>query len=204
VYNYIKGALLSLLMAVGGAAEAKVDYNPETFQMSITGATVWGDWTTAYRVLKENEVISVVLWGPGGNARAGAALAKLIRKHSLVAIVPENTRCISACAAMAAAATSTIVNGEVWFHGPYLSGVPAIVSPSDYARLVSNLNIEWAFLFEDWGYGRQFYRWMVLQTSPCRLFVVNNTEAFAALKEGRRDGTFVDNCPTSEQLIGVN
>lgn len=200
-----------LLVAVLFAAmfadrgEARAVYNEETKMMEITGGTDMATWEQANKIFKERDVLAVSMWGPGGDVRAAIALGRLVRKENVPIIIPENRLCISACAAIASAGSNkVIVDGTLYYHGGYLTNIPAFLTFESYGRAVSHMNIELAYLFDDWGYGRDFYKWVMYRTSPCRFFAVDNSEDFYALKEGKFRGKFIDNCPTQEYILGAH
>lgn len=196
---------LMLASIFAGTADARVVYEKESKQLQVNGPTTWDQWREINKALKEEDVLSISIWGPGGYVQPALAIARLVREANLPLIIPEQRLCISACAFIAASnQNKVIVEGEAWFHGPHTGVFPVVASLETYGRAMSELNIRMAFLFQDWGYGKEFYRWMVFRTSACRFFAVKNTEDFRNLREKHHfSGLFVDHCPTQEQIIGA-
>jgi hypothetical protein len=198
VVGVIVGAILA------STADARVYYNEETKIVEVNGGTNWRQWTEIKEALEDNDVLAISIWGPGGNAIAMQAIARLVRNSELPVIVPEDRACISACAIIVASASGNkFVYGELWFHGPHTGSFPVTASLDTYARYMTKINIELAFLFQEWGYGKEFYNWMQYRTSPCRFFVVNSTEDLLNLKRNIHKGRFEDYCPTQEQIISA-
>lgn len=199
--------VISVLFATifARSADARVVYDKESKQLQINGPTTWNQWREIDNALKEEVVLSVSIWGPGGEVQPALAIARIIRDANVPLIIPEQRLCVSACAFIASAnKNKVIVEGEAWFHGPHKSHFLIIASPETYSRATSELNIRMAFLMQEWGYGKDFYRWMVFHTSACRFFAVKTTEDFNNLKERHHfSGSFVDQCPTQEQIIGA-
>ena len=117
---------ISLLCAT--ASTAAVTYDDTTKNMTITGATTNKQATQVYHLMKEHDVLTVTISGTGGEYYAGLRLGRLISAEGSTVIIPAGKRAISAAAFAALGADKIIVDGELWFHVPFLTHVPTGVT----------------------------------------------------------------------------
>jgi hypothetical protein len=166
--------------------DSGVTYDEETHTMYVEGYTNIIQETAMYRVIRNNDVLVVVMSGPGGDYYAGLRMGKLIQSEGLIVIIPENEACISACAFMALAGERVILNdnSSLMFHTPYVTHVPVgqtileIVSGfagayNDMAEYLVSVNVPLDF----GGYLIDF-------TSPCKFITIDKQSAINNLMTG--------------------
>jgi hypothetical protein len=121
-----KSILTAIALTITSAtvASAAVLWDDATKTMTITGQTTMYQASQVYRVNKANEVLNVVMYGQGGSYYAGLRIGGLIKAEGSNVIIPMGKQCVSACAFAALAGNKVIVDGELWFHAPYLTEVP--------------------------------------------------------------------------------
>lgn len=79
----------------------------------------------------------VWLDSPGGDVESAVAIGRFFREKNIVAIVPMNAHCASACVIALLGGVYRTVTGDVGIHRPYGIGISASVqeSQSAYARI---------------------------------------------------------------------
>jgi hypothetical protein len=125
-----KSILTAIALTITSAtiASAAVLWDDTTKTMTITGQTTMYQASQVYRVNKANEVLNVIMHGQGGNYYAGLRIGGLIKAEGSNVIIPMGKQCVSACAFAALGGNKVVVDGELWFHAPYLSDVPTGVT----------------------------------------------------------------------------
>lgn len=190
---------LAALFLFGQAAFAGVAYNPETKVLTIEGKTdaaLWRD--VASGVANNADIVSVHMSGPGGYLGYGLAIGDLLHDLGVPVIVPEKKQCISACAIAAMAAPRIVVDGQLWFHGPYFPNVPSDWSFQKYGNALSSANIDVALRFAKWGFPIALWQDIVERTTACVFIVVNDVHA-GALNALRNEDMLAAYVP----LVGV-
>jgi ATP-dependent protease ClpP protease subunit len=85
--------------------------------------------------------VNILLQSMGGDVDAALEIGRLLREREANAIVPEGSKCASACVLVLAGATTRSVSGEVGIHRPYFE-TPSREITSEDIRRVSNLRHE--------------------------------------------------------------
>jgi len=124
--------------------------------------------------LAKHDVATVEMSGPGGYFLEGLFIGRLIRHEGARVVIPKGKQCISACAFAALASSQIVVNGELLFHRPWLSKMPAAMTIEEYAGKNG-----WAYMtmtryIFEMGYTLNFASLIVTTTSPCKFIVVKS------------------------------
>jgi len=177
--KYILAAITSLIVST---AYADITYNKDTHTVSMSGYTTHEQADKLYQILKNNDVATAVLSGPGGDYYAGLKMGAMLADEKLTVIVKENTECVSACAFMALAGENIIVDGVVLFHAPYFPQAPTDVTLLQLAHKFGEGYIDMATYLLRRGSSIYFARQIITQTNSCRFISVDNGEAMMDLK----------------------
>ena len=78
---------LALAISVPIRAYADVTYTKETHTVSISGYTTHEQADKLYQILKNNEVTTAFLSGPGGDYYAGLKMGDMLANEGLTTIV---------------------------------------------------------------------------------------------------------------------
>lgn len=162
----LSGMLLALTATVASAQY--VEYDEATHNLTIWGYTTNSQAVKVHHIMREHEVASVTMYGPGGDAYAGLEIGKAISAENTIVIVPEDKGCYSACAFAALAGRKVFVDGGLWLHRPYTNIMPAMVSPDTYAQHMALAILDFHNYLTDNGFRKGFMRYIVKNTSPCR------------------------------------
>lgn len=177
--------VLGLIISVPLTAHADVTYTEENHTVSISGYTTHEQADKLYQILKNNEVATAVMYGPGGDYYAGLKMGDMLANEGLTVIVKENTECISACAFMALAGENIIVDGKVLFHAPYFSQAPTDVTLLQLAHKFGEGYMDMATYLLRRGSSIYFARQIITQTNSCRFLSVETGEAMMDLKSAK-------------------
>lgn len=191
----------ALLAVLALPAAASVTYDDATKSLTVSGPTTIYQVQAAYIAMSSNEVITVLLSGPGGNYYAGMALGRVIRSEGANVIVPEGAVCVSACAFAALGGERVLVDGELWFHAPYLTMVPTNVSILEVAQQFGKAYLDMSVYLSQQGVSILFANDIMKKTSTCKFIVIKDGEEITKLRSGefphsRTDYQYnlLDNC----------
>lgn len=175
--------LLSFLF-IAGSASAALKYEPDYKTVHIFSTT--DDYTAIAlkNLLLKEDVLLAVLDGPGGSAPAGLYIGRLLHQYDVDVLIPKGKTCASACALAAMGGKRIIVDGELWFHGPFLQTIPINKSPQDYGSVLSAFNIEVGMYLQSVGVNLAFYKLVLQKSSLCAFFVVDDEEIVNEIKNG--------------------
>lgn len=113
----IGAAAFAVFMALFSAGQAVAEPPEEvTLRATITPFSVLA---TIARLEKSPGAV-LVMASPGGHLLEGIKLGEFIRDNDIKVIVPEGERCASACAFAAIASYDLTLDGDLWFHRPFL------------------------------------------------------------------------------------
>lgn len=173
---------LALAISVPLTAYADVTYTKDNHTVSISGYTTHEQADKLYQILKNNEVTTAFLSGPGGDYYAGLKMGDMLANEGLTTIVKKGTECTSACAFMALAGDNIVVDGVVLFHAPYFSQAPTHVSMLQLAQKFGEGYMDMANYLVRRGTSLYFARQIITQTNPCKFLSVYSGEAMMDLK----------------------
>lgn len=189
------------LTLVAGSASAAVSYDETTRSLTVSGPTTQYQVQATYLAMSSNEVLTVILSGPGGSYYSGMALGRVIRSEGANVIVPEGAICVSACAFATLGAERIIVDGELWFHAPYLMLVPTNVTILDIAQNFGKAYLDMSVYLSQQGVSVLFANDIMAKTSTCKFIVIDDGSEITKLRSGEfphtRTGyqhTVLNNC----------
>ena len=141
-------ALQSVILAVGVwfgtvAQAAEFFVIPGTTTLLLLGETSSKDIDALKNAVKNDNVDTIVLKGPGGNLEAAFVMADFIIENNLATVVPKDTDCASACSLIFLAGSKrTLEEGaRLGFHLPFLSSDASSYAFADLCtKLIGNEN----------------------------------------------------------------
>lgn len=171
----MKKFILALALAFAAqTASAAVVYDDTTKSLEITGRTTSRQATEVWRVMKDNDVLIVSIYGNGGDYYAGLRLGVLIKNEGSTVIIPAGKRAVSAAAFAALGADNIIVDGELWFHTPYMQGVPATASILEISQMFGRAYIDMASYLASVGIPLSFSHDLLVRTTPSKFVVIDD------------------------------
>ena len=185
-----KSILTAIILTVtASVSSAGVVYNPTSKSLTVTGQTTNSQATKVYRYMKTHDVLSVSLSGPGGNYYAGLRLGRLIRAEGSTVIIPVDTLCVSACAFAALGSDRVIVDGQLWFHAPYLTAVPTSASILEITQMFGRAYLDMASYLISVDVPVNFAHDILVRTTTSKFIVID-------------DGLQIDRIRSTEALWG--
>jgi len=189
--------------------DRSVAYDALTHTVTISGPTTQRQSIALYNTMKEKEVATVILYGPGGDFYAGLRMGDIIRNANVTVIIPKGKSCVSACSFMALAGSRIILDGTLDFHAPYFTRVPTGVSILDITQRFGIGYVDMAGYLVKNGYSTQFARILLEKTSPCKFIVIDEQVGIDDLRTGLNPYgarsfkyTLVDNCAVQRAMNG--
>jgi hypothetical protein len=174
---------IALTITSATVASAAVLWDDNTKTMTISGQTTMYQASQVYRVNKSNEVLNVVMHGQGGNYYAGLRIGRMIKAEGSNVIIPPGKQCVSACAFAALGGNKVIVDGELWFHAPYLSEITTMAT---ILQITQNFGVAYndmsKYLLEV-GVTIDFATTLLKKTTPSKFIVINDTVQLRKLYE---------------------
>jgi hypothetical protein len=180
-----KSILTAIALTITSAtvASAAVLWDDNTKTMTISGQTTMYQASQVYRVNKSNEVLNVIMHGQGGNYYAGLRIGRMIKAEGSNVIIPLGKQCVSACAFAALGGNKVIVDGELWFHAPYLSEITTMAT---ILQITQNFGVAYndmsKYLLEV-GVTIDFATTLLKKTTPSKFIVINDTVQLRKLYE---------------------
>lgn len=171
--------LTALVVVLGLTVKASADvtYTEDTKTLQITGPTTMAQVVKASNFIRENEVLYVEMWGPGGELQMGLSLGRLINKTEGVTVtVPKGKSCASACALAAMGSKHIRIDGEFLLHRPYVIGVSPFHPLENIFAHMGKGYLMTAYYLEDMGYNRSIMNNIMEYTSPCKYMSYENLE----------------------------
>jgi len=180
-----KSILTAIALTITSAtvASAAVLWDDNTKTMTITGQTTQYQASQVYRVNKANEVLNVIMHGQGGNYYAGLRIGRLIKAEGSNVIIPMGKQCVSACAFAALAGNKVIVDGELWFHAPYLSDITTMATILEITQNFGLAYNDMSKYLLSVGVTIDFASNLLYRTSPSKFIVINETVELRKLYE---------------------
>jgi hypothetical protein len=174
---------IALTITSATVASAAVLWDDNTKTMTISGQTTMYQASQVYRVNKSNEVLNVIMHGQGGNYYAGLRIGRMIKAEGSNVIIPPGKQCVSACAFAALGGNKVIVDGELWFHAPYLSEITTMAT---ILQITQNFGVAYndmsKYLLEV-GVTIDFATTLLKKTTPSKFIVINDTVQLRKLYE---------------------
>jgi hypothetical protein len=174
---------IALTITSATVASAAVLWDDNTKTMTISGQTTMYQASQVYRVNKSNEVLNVIMHGQGGNYYAGLRIGRMIKAEGSNVIIPLGKQCVSACAFAALGGNKVIVDGELWFHAPYLSEITTMAT---ILQITQNFGVAYndmsKYLLEV-GVTIDFATTLLKKTTPSKFIVINDTVQLRKLYE---------------------
>ena len=197
-----KSILTTIVLLIAATnAFAGVNYDPVTRSLEVSGYTTMRQVQAANLEMRSNEVLTVILSGPGGDYYAGLALGRAIRKEGANVIIPENSTCVSSCAFASLGGERVIVDGELWFHAPYLTMAPTTVTILDIAHKFGIAYLDLSVYFSEQSISILLANDIIRRTANCKFIVVDSGEEITKLRSGEFPHTrtgynykILDNC----------
>lgn len=184
-----KYLIAAITLAVASPAAALVVYDETTKNLAVSGATTNYQAAAVYRYMRDNDVLSVTLSGNGGEYYAGLRLGGLIKAEGSTVIIPAGTTCVSSCAFAALGADKIIVDGELWFHAPFLMAVPTNVSILEITQMFGRAYVDMVTYLISMGIPTSFGYDIMVQTTTGKFIVID-------------DGYQIDRMRATEALWG--
>jgi hypothetical protein len=167
-------ATMGLITALVSPAAAAVVYDDTTKNLTITGRTNNLQASSVYRYLRDNDVLTVTLQGDGGDYYAGLRIGRLIEAEGSVVVIPTNKRCVSACAFAALGGDRVIVDGELWFHTPYLTSVPTTVTILGITQMFGRAYVDMTSYLAMMGIPMSFGHDLLVRTTTSKFVVIDD------------------------------
>ena len=197
IMNTLKALAASILMATSACSDVPlldenwsptfiagpVEYDEGSRTLTLSGITTQAQVNSTYRILSENEVLTVELSGPGGNYYAGLSLGRLLAEEGVTVIIREGQRCTSACAFAALGGEKVIVDGELLFHVPFLTAVPTNVSILEITQRFGSAYLDMPMYLADVGVTISFANVLMKGTSHCKFYVISDGAEVDKLKD---------------------
>lgn len=171
MFKYLATAIV---LSLASPAVAAVVYDDVTKSMTITGRTTNHQATKAYRIMKDNDVLIVTISGEGGDFYAGLRLGRLIDAEGSTVIIPAGKRAVSAAAFAALGADKLIVDGELWFHTPYLTQVPTGATVLETAQMFGRAYIDMTRYLASVGIPISFSHDLLVRSTPSKFVVIDD------------------------------
>lgn len=185
----VVAAFLALIIV--SEARASVTYNEYSKSLLITGQTDRLQVFTAEKIIKENKVGTIYLYGPGGDFYAGLRLGRAIRESGARVIIPEGENCISACAIAAVGSEEIHVDGELWFHRPFYVYVPAMLTIEEIAAKYGEGYMDLAKYMEEMGFGIGTTKQILAVSKPCKFIVIVDAKQIEDAKAADSFGPYL-------------
>lgn len=163
-----------LALAAISPAAALVVYDETTKSLAVSGSTTNYQVTEVYRYMRNNDVLSVTLSGDGGEYYAGLRLGRLIKAEGSAVIISAGSICVSACAFAALGSDKVIVDGELWYHAPYLTLVPTNVTILEITQMFGRAYVDMASYLVSVGVPVSFGHDLLVQTTTNKFIVIDD------------------------------
>lgn len=170
----LKYLIAAITLAVASPAAALVVYDETTKNLAVSGTTTNYQASAVYRYMRDNDVLSVTLSGNGGEYYAGIRLGRLIKAEGSTVIIPAEKTCVSACAFAALGGDKIIVDGELWFHAPYLTLVPTNVSILEITQMFGRAYVDMSIYLARVGVPMSFGYDILVQTTTGKFIVIDD------------------------------
>lgn len=169
-----KFLITATILALATPATSAVIYDEVTKSLTVTGMTTNYQAVQIYRVMKDKDVLTVSLSGQGGDYYAGNRLGVLIKEEGSIVIIPSGSTCVSACAFAALGGNKIIVDGELWFHTPYLRSIPTGVTILEVAQMFGKAYVDMSSYLAMMGIPMSFGHDLLVRTTTSKFVVIDD------------------------------
>jgi hypothetical protein len=122
--------------------------------------------------------------GQGGSYYAGMSLGGVIRNEGSNVIIPEGATCVSACAFAALGGERIIVDGELWFHAPFLTRVPTNATILEITQEFGKAYLDMSVYFSQQGVSILFANDIMSKTLTCKFIAIDDGAEITKLRSG--------------------
>ena len=173
-------------------SKAGAVYDQTTHTLTLSGASNTTMLMASIVVFNSQDVVLVVMSGPGGLTRVGYAIGHMIQLEGATALVPEGDKCISACALAFLGSPRPILEGELWLHASYIEAVPILASLYDVFMVGGRGAIDAVRYYSSIGYGLGFTAYLNDKTTPQVFLVVTDMTKLLEYKVDPQTATLAD------------
>lgn len=173
MFKYLATAIV---LALATPAVADVVYDDATKNLVVTGQTTNFQASKIYRIMKDNDVITVTISGNGGDYYAGLRIGRLIKNEGSVVIIPAGKRAVSAAAFAALGGSRVVVDGELWFHTPYLNAVPTTATILEITQMFGRAYVDMSSYLAMMGVPMSFGHDLLVRTTTSKFVVIDDGE----------------------------
>jgi len=173
MFKYLATAIV---LALATPASSAVVYDDTTKNLTITGRTSNNQASAVYRVMRDNDVLTVTISGDGGDYYAGLRLGRLIDMEGSTVIIPAGKRAVSAAAFAALGGSKVVVDGELWFHTPYLTMVPTNVTILEITQMFGRAYVDMSSYLAQMGIPISFGHDLLVRTTTSKFVVIDDGE----------------------------
>jgi hypothetical protein len=172
--RYLLNILVFMFFATAASAQYQIDITDGV--LNFNGVITPQSVSDIIYNMTVADLSTVSLQSPGGDVNRAIYLNQYIRFNDISVILPENSRCVSACA-IAAIGSNDITFGEnsgLYFHTPYLVSVSTERTLLDimdsHARYINDFNV---FMYEN-GFNYYFWELILSVTNRDRYVVITS------------------------------
>ena len=173
MFKYLATAIV---LALATPAVADVVYDDATKNLVVTGQTTNFQASKIYRIMKDNDVITVTISGNGGDYYAGLRIGRLIKNEGSAVIIPAGKKAVSAAAFAALGGSSVVVDGELWFHTPFLTAVPTNVTILEITQVFGRAYVDMSSYLAMMGVPMSFGHDLLVRTTTSKFVVIDDGE----------------------------
>jgi|TARA_R110000851_G_scaffold130962_1_gene264689 hypothetical protein len=164
----------AIVIALATPATSAVIYDEATKSLEVTGVTTNYQANKVYKAMKDKDVLTIALSGAGGNYYAGLRIGALIKDEGSIVIIPLGTTCVSACAFAALGGDKVIIDGELWFHTPYLSNVPTDKTLLEIAQMFGRAYVDMTSYLARMDIPMSFGHDLLVRTTRSKFVVIDD------------------------------
>jgi len=184
-----KYLIAAIVLALATPASSAVVYDDTTKSLAITGKTTKFQAIMVYLAMRDNDVLTVTIFGEGGDYYSGLNIGRYIKEEGSVVIIPAGKRAVSAAAFAALGGSKVVVDGELWFHTPYLTMVPTNVTILEITQMFGRAYVDMSRYLAQVGIPISFGHDLLVRTTTSKFIVID-------------DGYQIDRMRATEALWG--
>lgn len=178
----IKYMVTAIILAFTTPAMSSVVFNEETKSLEISGMTTLQQAIEVFQIMKDNVVLTVIIHGNGGDYNAGTTIGRMIREEGSTVIVPDGKRAVSAAALAALGGENIIIDGELWFHAPYMIVVPTGVTILDITQKFGEVYIDMVGYLAQMDIPISFSIDILVRTAVDRFIVIDDEAEIVSMR----------------------
>jgi hypothetical protein len=173
MFKYLATAIV---LALATPASSAVVYDDTTKSLAITGKTTKFQAIMVYLAMRDNDVLTVTIFGEGGDYYSGLNIGRYIKEEGSVVIIPAGKRAVSAAAFAALGGSKVVVDGELWFHTPYLTMVPTNVTILEITQMFGRAYVDMSSYLAQMGIPISFGHDLLVRTTTSKFVVIDDGE----------------------------